>query len=93
MTLARYPWPLHKGSIALIMQSGGQLLAAARYVNFLGAGVRWGFSVGNGTSVKFADLLTEMADDPEVREIFSVPSVGDGFFWDVLEFEGRRSRR
>ena len=68
MSIGPYPWKLATGSVALLIHSGGQLIASCRYMDYFGAGVRWAFSLGNATNVSFAEAITALSDDPEVRE-------------------------
>lgn len=69
LSVGPYPWDIESGSVALLFQSGGQMMAACRSVTHLGAGVAYAFSLGNAANTGFAELLTALAEQPTVREI------------------------
>lgn len=67
------PWqppPRGPGGVALVMQSGGVMSGARRYVEEqLGSGVRWEFSLGNASAVGFADVLDHLVEDPGLTAV------------------------
>lgn len=69
LSVGPYPWDIESGSVALLFQSGGQMMAACRSVTHLGAGVAYAFSLGNAANTGFAELITAMVEQPSVREI------------------------
>jgi acyl-CoA synthetase (NDP forming) len=62
-------WRLDPGRVGLIVQSGGLLPGACRYLSHLGAPVRYAVSSGNATCTSIARWVEEVLLDPEVSAI------------------------
>ena len=58
-----------KGSISLVSQSGGLMLAVAELCANRGIGLDKLVSIGNQAVIEIADYLDYLADDPETKVI------------------------
>lgn len=66
-------------------------MAACRHLDQLGAGVRWGFSLGNAAGAGFAELVEVVAADRAVREIaLLVEEIPD---WEAFKRAAGAARR